>query len=716
VSADPRIGAELAGYRIEALIGRGASGGVYLAEHVRLGRKVALKILSPELAADDVFRQRFIRESRLAAELDHPGIVTVYDAGEEGGTPYISMRLVEGTDLATLLDRERLDPERAVRLVSQVAEALDAAHARGLVHRDVKPANILLAPGPGSPERAFLSDFGIAKRSGSLPELTRTGHFVGTLDYVAPEQIRGEEIDGRADQYSLACVLYHCLTGEPPFARPSEVAVIYAHLNDDPPRPSARRPDLPAGFDAVVERGLAKAPEDRYASCSALGVAAENAVRGRWPDTAVTPAPTLSAAHGRRPGRARRFAIVGVAGAVVSAVVIAAVLFAFPRSADDPEEPSPPAPPATPVADLTWTEVVRGPLGGPGNQAIVRAVVTSTGIVAVGERASATGDLDMAVWASADGETWEAVTSEALEAPDDQSATGIVRLDETLVVVGSDDTGGDVDPAVWTSADEGLTWERVSLDPDLGGPGDQFMRRVVEVEGGLVAVGYDEKASGRDQDMTAWTSTDGVIWLTSDTRGFAGPQAQEARTVAVLSGLAFAAGSETTEGDQDAAVWRFDGAAWIQIGAPGLRSSGNQRINEMVAGGPGLIAVGVDDASGTSQAAVWTSTDGEDWSRVGDEAFIGEREQVMLGVTVLGAELVAVGTADSEGGLDGALWTSEDGIDWTRVDPESSSVTALGGLGKQHVIEVLAFRGGLVALGREGRVRGDDADVWRATA
>jgi serine/threonine protein kinase len=363
VSADPRIGAELAGYRIEALIGRGASGGVYLAEHVRLGRKVALKILSPELAADDVFRQRFIRESRLAAELDHPGIVTVYDAGEEGGTPYISMRLVEGTDLATLLDRERLDPERAVRLVSQVAEALDAAHARGLVHRDVKPANILLAPGPGSPERAFLSDFGIAKRSGSLPELTRTGHFVGTLDYVAPEQIRGEEIDGRADQYSLACVLYHCLTGEPPFARPSEVAVIYAHLNDDPPRPSARRPDLPAEFDAVVERGLAKAPEDRYASCSALGVAAENAVRGRWPATAVTPAPTRSAAHRRRPGQARRFAIVGIAGAVASAVAIA-VVFAFPRSADDPENGAPlSASPTISVADLTWTEVVRGPLG-----------------------------------------------------------------------------------------------------------------------------------------------------------------------------------------------------------------------------------------------------------------------------------------------------------------------------------------------------------------
>lgn len=705
--ADPRIGTELAGYRIEALIGRGASGGVYLAEHVRLGRKVALKILSPELAADDVFRQRFIRESRLAAELDHPGIVTVYDAGEQDGIPYLSMRLVEGTDLATVLERGRLDPERAVRLLSQVAEALDAAHARGLVHRDVKPANILLAPAPGSPERAFLSDFGIAKRSGSLPELTRTGHFVGTLDYVAPEQIRGEEIDARADQYSLACVLYHCLTGEPPFARPSEVAVIYAHLNDDPPRPSARRPDLPAGLDAVLERGLAKAREDRYASCTALGVAAENEVRRRWPVTAVTPAPTRSAARRRRPGRVPRLAIVGTAGAVVSALVIAAVVFAFPRSADDPENGAPPS------SDLTWTEVVRGPeLGGPGDQAIVRAVVTSMGIVAVGERDSAAGDQDVAVWTSADGETWVPATSASLEAPGDQSATGIVRLGETLVVVGSDDSGGDVDPAVWTSADEGLTWERVSLNPGLGGPGDQFMRRVVEVEGGLVAVGYDESASGRDQDMAAWTSPDGVSWFTADTADFAGPEAQEARSVAVLSGRPVAAGSETLGGDQDAAVWRLEQDTWVQVFSRELGGLGNQRINEIVAGGPGLVAVGVDDASGTSDAAVWASSDGENWSRVEDEALLGERDQTMLGVTVLGSGLVAVGTADSEGGLDGAVWTSVDGVDWTRA--ESVSVTALEGLGRQYVIEILAFRGGLVALGREGRDRGDDADVWLA--
>lgn len=238
------------------------------------------------------------------------------------------------------------------------------------------------------------------------------------------------------------------------------------------------------------------------------------------------------------------------------------------------------------------------------------------------------------------------------------------------------------------------------------------MRRVVEVGGGLVAVGFDSDASGRDQDMAVWTSSDGETWLRADTRAFAGPEAQEARSVAVLSGEPVAAGSETSEGDQDAAVWLLQEDRWVQVFDPDLGGLGNQRINELVAGGPGLVAVGVDDASGTGDAAVWISVDGQAWSSVDDDEFGGRRDQMMLGVTVLGSELVAVGTAPSEGGLDGAVWTSEDGIDWARVDPDSTSVTALGGLGKQYVIEVLEFRGGLAAFGREGRTRNDDADVW----
>jgi serine/threonine protein kinase len=716
VIADPRIGTELAGYRIEALIGRGASGGVYLAEHVRLGRKVALKILSPELAADDVFRQRFIRESRLAAELDHPGIVTVYDAGEQDGIPYLSMRLVEGTDLATVLEGGRLDPDRAVRLLTQVAEALDTAHARGLVHRDVKPANILLAPAPGSPERAFLSDFGIAKRTGALRELTRTGYFVGTVDYVAPEQIRGEEVDGRADEYSLACVLHHCLTGEPPFVRPSAVAVIYAHLNDEPPLPTALRPDLPAGLDAVLERGLAKYPDARFPSCTALAVTAGSALHGRRSTIATPRAAPRRTAHRRGPRRSRRVAIATGAVLLASAAV-AAILFDLSRRTNDPvDRPSPDGPSAFSAADLVWTRVDGGDdLGGPGDQGFLRAVATPSGIVGIGYRQIAEGDVDAAVWASDDGVIWDAVTSEALAAAGVQSATGIVGHGGALVVVGFDEAGGDRDPAVWISNDDGVTWERVLLDPGLLGPGDQEMRRVVEVGDELVAVGYDSNASGRTKDMAVWTSPDGLDWLPADTLAFAGPEAQEARTVAVLEDRAVAAGSETSQGDQDAAVWRFDGEAWVQVPDADLRGPGNQRINEMVAGGPGLVAVGVDDAEGSDDAAVWISEDGVEWTRVIVGQVGGDGDQVMLGVTVFGSELVAVGT-DSSTRLDGAVWISEDGGEWTRVDPESRLVTALGGIGKQYAIEILEFEDGLVVFGREGKDGGEDAAVWLATA
>ena len=238
---DPRVGTELAGHRVEAVIGRGGMSVVYLAEHIGLHRKVALKVLGPELAEDEAFRERFIHESRITAGLDHPNIVTVYDAGEADGVLFISMRYVEGTDLEHLLRTEkRLEPSRAVALISQAAAALDAAHAAGLVHRDVKPGNILLTSGSrSSADRAYLSDFGVTKRVETGASLTRTGQFVGTVDYVAPEQIQGGDVDGRADVYSLACVLYRCLTGEVPFPRDTDVARIYAQLRTGHPRPAS---------------------------------------------------------------------------------------------------------------------------------------------------------------------------------------------------------------------------------------------------------------------------------------------------------------------------------------------------------------------------------------------------------------------------------------------------------------------------------------------
>ena len=267
MQADPRVGTELAGHRIEAVIGRGAMAVVYLARHLRLGRQVALKVLDPALAEDEAFRERFIRDCRAAAALDHPNVVTVYDAGEADGVLYLSMRYVEGTDLERLLEVEGyLSPEVALSIVVQCAAALDAAHAEGLVHRGVVPAAILLERGWMDDGRAFLADFGITKHVAASTRMTRTGSFAGSVDYVAPEEIRGDDdVDGRADVYSLGCVLYRCLTGEVPFPRDSELVTIYAHLEDPPPRPSDARSDLPPAMDGVIARALAKSREQRYA-------------------------------------------------------------------------------------------------------------------------------------------------------------------------------------------------------------------------------------------------------------------------------------------------------------------------------------------------------------------------------------------------------------------------------------------------------------------
>ena len=285
VSDDPRVGTELAGYRIESLLGLGGMSVVYVAEDLRLKRKVALKLLAARLAEDESFRERFLRESELAASIDHPNIVPIYEAGTTGDALFIAMRYVEGRDLKERLQRGRLDPADAIGILAQVASALDAAHARGLVHRDVKPSNVLLDRGarPDGSDHVYLADFGLT-RSIAEAGVAEDGNLLGTIDYVAPEQIAGGEIDGRADVYSLGCVLYECLVGRPPFRRDTDVAVVFAHLEAEPPALSADRPDLPVALDAVVGRALAKEPEQRYPSCrelarAALAVAVDEASR-----------------------------------------------------------------------------------------------------------------------------------------------------------------------------------------------------------------------------------------------------------------------------------------------------------------------------------------------------------------------------------------------------------------------------------------------------
>ena len=291
IGLDPRIGTDFLGYRIEEVVGRGGMGVVYRAYDLRLKRNAALKLIAPEYAGDDRFRERFLAETELAASLEHPDVVPIYDAGEVDEQLYLAMRFVEGTDLKRLLTAEaRLEPVRALAIVSHVADALDAAHELGLVHRDVKPSNVLL----DEREHPYLADFGLTRRLDD-PASPTAGLSVGTPAYVAPEQIRGDPVDGRADQYALACLFHECLTGEPPFRRPSEVALLFAHLEDAP---------LPLGgpLDPVLTKALAKDPDERYSTCGSFVQAAREALGlleprpRRWPLVAVAVVLALAAA------------------------------------------------------------------------------------------------------------------------------------------------------------------------------------------------------------------------------------------------------------------------------------------------------------------------------------------------------------------------------------------------------------------------------------
>jgi serine/threonine protein kinase len=307
-----RQGSVVAGYRLEAQVGADGMAVVFRARDERLGRLVALKILAPGLASDPAFRRRFIAESRAAAVVDDPHIIPIYEAGEAEGALFIAMRFVQGGDLRHVLAREGALPSaRAAEFVSPVASALDAAHAAGLVHRDVKPANILVDVRRGRPDHVYLSDFGVSKVAAASVSLTGAGQFLGTPDFSAPEQIQGRPVDGRADQYALACVAYQLLTGEAPFERDQGMAVLLAHLSEPPPSLTERRPDLPAAADEVLARGMAKIPDKRFGSCAdfadalraALGLAPYDP-RGTAPVPAAAPdhPPTVIAAP--QPGSA----------------------------------------------------------------------------------------------------------------------------------------------------------------------------------------------------------------------------------------------------------------------------------------------------------------------------------------------------------------------------------------------------------------------------
>jgi serine/threonine protein kinase len=321
------VGAEFAGYRIEAVAARGGMGVVYRATQLRLKRPVALKLVTPALARDARFRERFRSEWMVAASIEHPNVIPVYEAGEEGETLYIAMRWVEGSDLREVFDQTPLEPARAVRIVSQVASALDVAHERGLIHRDVKPANVLIT----GDDHVYLTDFGLTKHASSISGLTKTGQWVGTVDYTAPEQIEGTTASPRADVYSLGCVLFEALTGRPPFKRENELATLWAHMYTPPPSLRDVSPDAPAGFDEVLQRAMAKDPDARYASAGELAHAARAAALEQAPEQMRTPAP---AGETDRPGprasasriwreRRGRVAVVALTAVLAIAAVVA---------------------------------------------------------------------------------------------------------------------------------------------------------------------------------------------------------------------------------------------------------------------------------------------------------------------------------------------------------------------------------------------------------
>ena len=337
VLAGCAAGSRVAGYLLEEQVGAGGMAVVFRARDERLCRLVAVKVLGPTLAADENFRRRFIRESRAAAAVDNPHIIPVHEAGQVGGVLFIAMRYVPGGDVRTLLRRSGpLPPAQAAAIISAVASALDSAHAAGLVHRDVKPANMLLDVAPGRPDHVYLSDFGLSKGVLSLG-LTEAGRFMGTVGYSAPEQIHGRPVDGRADQYALACTAFELLAGAAVFPRDQVFAVMYAHLSEPPPRLTSRRPGTPAAADAVFARALAKEPDHRYASCgefagalcAAFGLPRLGAAEpgdatagGSGPPAVTHRSRPSSRPRGKRPAVSRR-AVLGLAATAAAGAAVA---------------------------------------------------------------------------------------------------------------------------------------------------------------------------------------------------------------------------------------------------------------------------------------------------------------------------------------------------------------------------------------------------------
>ena len=548
--AEVTIGSTVGGYRIEAVAGEGGMGRVYRAVQVALHRPVALKLIVPELADDPDFRARFERESLLSAAIDHPNVIPVYEAGEADGRLFIAMRWVEGTDLRSLISRTGpVPPARVVAIGEQVAAALDAAHRSGLVHRDVKPANVMLTDAHGR-EHAYLTDFGLTKRTASATALTRTGHFVGTPDYMPPEQIKGERADARSDVYALGCLLFHALTGRTPYDRDSDVAKIYAHLNDPPPSVVETVPDAPPGLDAVIGRALAKDADDRYPSAGDLGRAAAAALAGERPSQPerslatglAAPAPSTVGTPGAAPTEAARTAAAATDAAATEAAPTEAAPPAAPAGAPSAAGPRAPAPPAGPAA----------PPARPRRRAMQVALVALAVVAVVGAALAIAG-----VFSGGSDEEPASVSpsDEPVAEPADEPADDGPPEVVATIPAGNGPDGIAVDgTTVWVSNSAGNTLTR--LDTDSNEP-----------------IG-DPIPVGRNPDEVE--AEDGIVWVanTDDgtvTRLEADPEPGATETVPVGAGpegLSLGAQLLWVANGDDDSVSRVDRASATAVGSP----------------------------------------------------------------------------------------------------------------------------------------------------
>ena len=603
MSLDLTPGTTFADYRVESLVGRGGMGIVLRAFDLSLRRPVALKLITPELADDRAFRRRFLRESRLAASLDHPNVVPIHEAGEHDGRLYLAMRLVDGTDLRTLLKRERvLAPERALKLLAQIADALDAAHRGGLVHRDVKPANVLV----GGDDHAYLTDFGVSKQVGG--DSTATGPLVGTLDYLAPEEIRGDALDARADVYAFACVLYHCLAGVAPFHRQTEAQTLWAHMHDQAPALS----EHPA-LTPVLRKGLAKSPDRRYGSCGDLMKDAGAA---------------FARGHARRRPLRRRYVIPATA-----LLVLAAASFAFTRPGD---APAPPVGNGIAAIDAdgrlaSFTEIGTAPSNiavGEGSawmlnteaDTISRIDPRTGDVVKVFRAGARPSDLAVgagALWVGSRGTGWPNVTARLSRVdPESGAITRTVRLPAGT----GDGTGPPSTGYPRVAVGAGAVW---ASNPD------ETVSRIDPATGRLVAridVGVPQSAIA--------AGAEGVWFLNWENRAVTSidPSTNQVGEEIVLDSpflqaIAVGAGSVWVTSPQDGRLWRIepgrsstarsiqlevgagylafgDGAAWVANYRTGIVSRIDPRTNAVTA----RVQVGASQALVAGAGAAWVST------------------------------------------------------------------------------------------------------------